>query len=720
MSDFAEVILNLPVDRPFTYLIPEGLRGQIRPGVHVRVPFRDGEAAGYVVRLADRCDFPNVKAILDAGGEVTADEKLLELARWVAARYGCSWGEALGALVPTGVKKDRAGRQIRLVSAGEGAAPTPKQAAVLEFARNLEAPLPVRDFARRAGASAALVRAMLKAGLLKETRVRAEVDSMADVYVEKPREIRLTPEQEEALATVEKGGVILLHGVTGSGKTEVYLRAIERTVAAGKQAIMLVPEISLTPQTVARFKARFPRTAVLHSVLSEGDRAGQWRAVRAGEADVIVGARSAVFAPTRALGLVVIDEEHEGAYKQESVPRYHAREVAIHRARLEGAAVILGSATPSLESWWRAQGGEFRTARLPWRIGRRGMPEIEIVDMAAERADLKRYPVISRRLEQLMRQASERGEQAILFLNRRGFLTHVSCPRCRWVFRCRRCDAAMTYHRQGNHAVCHHCHETKPLPCACPDCGAGKLLQLGLGTERIEEEVRRILPGAVVSRMDGDSMRTKKDYRASLGALWSGETDILVGTQMIAKGLDVPDVTLVGVVNADTAFHLPDFRAAERTFQLITQVAGRTGRGPLGGRVVVQTFNPDHYAIRSAAAYDFEGFARKELEMRRELGFPPFLSLVRVVVQGGREEAVRAAAGRLGEKIRATFDESAVKLLGPAEAPLFHLKGRARVHLLVKTPSLDAVLPTLRRLTGTVSKGRAIQAILDVDPVNMR
>jgi len=459
--------------------------------------------------------------------------------------------------------------------------------------------------------------------------------------------------------------------------------------------------------------------AVLHSVLTQADRARQWRSIRNGDVDVIVGARSAVFAPTKALGLIVLDEEHEGAYKQDNDPRYHAREVAVHRAKLEGAAVILGSATPSLEAVHRAQSGEYRLARLPGRVEGREMPEIEVVDMAAEKLELKYHPIISRRLEQLMRRSMEREEQAILFLNRRGFLTHVSCRRCGWFFCCKRCDVAMTWHRQTSRAVCHYCYDSQPMPATCPDCGAGALSLYGMGTERIEDELKNLFPGFAVSRMDSDSMKTRDDYRRSLGALWGGETDILVGTQMIAKGLDVPDVTLVGVVSADTAFHIPDFRSSERTFQLITQVAGRTGRGAKGGRVVVQTFYPRHDAVRMAATYDYDAFVRKELDQRRELGYPPFVSLVRVLVQGWVEKRVHEVAQQLGEKIRATFDETAMRVLGPAEPPLYKLKGRTRMHLLLKCPELETVLPGLRRVAGTFPNDNNLQVVLDVDPLNM-
>lgn len=716
MAEFAEVVLNLPVNRPFTYRIPAPLRDRVRPGVRVRVPFRAGQEMGFVAALAEESGVPNVKDILEADAEAVADEKILALTRWVAERYGCSWGEALEAAIPTGVKKAQAAKFVRLVSAGDAPASTPKRAKILEFARRLDAPVPLGDFAARAGTTFSTVLSMVREGTLRETRVRPDVDAMADAVVEKPREITLTPEQEEALRAIERGGVVLLHGVTGSGKTEVYLRAIEREVARGRQAIVLVPEIALTPQTVSRFKARFRRVAVLHSVLSEGDRAGQWRAIRAGEVDVVVGARSAVFAPARALGIVVIDEEHEGAYKQDGDPRYHAREVAIKRGELEGATVVLGTATPSLETYYRATTGRYRLARLPARIEKREMPEIEVVDMAAEKADLKRPAFISRSLEQRVREALGRKEQVILFLNRRGFLTHVSCPRCRWFFHCARCDVAMTYHKEGNLALCHYCMETKPLPAACPACGNPRLLQYGMGTERIESEIRRLFPGFNVSRMDSDSMRTRENYRASLGAFWSGKTDILVGTQMIAKGLDVPDVTLVGVVNADTAFHIPDFRAAERTFQIITQVAGRTGRGPRGGRVVVQTFYPQHYAVKAAATYDFAGFVRKELEMRQELGYPPFRSLVRFVVQGYKEDRVRQAAEKLGARLRAALAPEEASILGPAVAPLYKLKNRYRVHLLAKAPSLEAVLPRLRSAASSLSGDRSLQLVMDVDP----
>jgi primosomal protein N' (replication factor Y) len=719
VPEFAEVLLNLPIDRGFTYRIPAPLREAVRPGARVRVPFGPRTIGGYVSRLLEKADFPRIRDLYEVFPDASVDERTLDLARWIAEHYGCSWGEALAATIPAGVRRVVARRDIRLISAGEGEPKTEKQREVLAFARSLASALPLREFAARSGASTSTVGSMVRAGFLRERVVAPELDAMADAVVERPKTITLTPDQEAALAEIERGGVVLLHGVTGSGKTEVYLRAIEREVARGRQAIVLVPEIALTPQTVARFKARFPRVAVLHSMLTEADRARQWKSARAGEVDVIVGARSAVFAPVRALGIVILDEEHEGAYKQENVPRYHAREVAVERGRREGAAVVLGSATPSLESLHRARSGLYRLARLPRRVEGRALPEIEVVDMSAEEKELKFRPLLSRRLKALLHQSLDRREQSILFLNRRGFTTHMSCPRCGWFLACRRCDVALTYHRERDRAVCHYCAESIAPPAACPACGFGAVKKYGTGTEKIESEMKQEFPSASIARMDSDSMKTRHDYRDSIGAFWGGKTDILVGTQMIAKGMDVPDVTLVGVVSADTAFHVPDFRAAERTFQLITQVAGRTGRGPKGGRVVVQTMHPQHYAVKAAATYDLEGFLAKELEMRQELGYPPFVSLVRVLVHGTAPERVEKVAFELGERLRKDLPEERAKVLGPAVAPFSKLKGRTRMHLLVKAPELAPVLPALRKAVDAAPSDRTIQASLDVDPLNL-
>ncbi len=714
---FAEVLLSLPIDRPFTYGIPPQMN--VSRGMKVTAPFREKPLPGFVLSVTETSPPFPVKPLLTAG-EVLIEEPFFDLGRWMADRYACSWGETLHAMVPTGVKKATKTKMVKHLTIIKGISSDqirgPKQRRTIEILMEAGT-LTLAELTKRLG-SKPDVKGLQGKNLVTVEETPIQPDSFSNFYKEDDKEIRINSDQDKALQQIEnnRNGVTLLHGVTGSGKTEVYLRAMEKVIQEGKQAIVLVPEIALTPQTVYRFQKKFPRTAVLHSVLSESERAMHWRSTRSGEAQVIIGARSAIFAPTKNLGLIVIDEEHEGAYKQETTPRYHAREVALERARREGTGVILGSATPSLESIYQVEQGTFEKAVLPNRIYNRDLPEITIIDMAEERAETKRFPILSRHLLQQMEKALAQQEQVLLFLNRRGYVTQIRCPRCSWIFRCRRCDVAMTHHRKEDRGQCHYCFSARPIPEICPDCKGGELLHFGLGTEKIEDEIRTRFPDRTVARMDSDSMKSKKDYRETLSGLWSGKTDILVGTQMIAKGLDVANVTVVGVINADTAFHVPDFRAAERTFQLITQVAGRAGRGPKGGRILVQTFNPKHYAITSAAAYDSDGFQSRELEMRKELEYPPFSRLIRIILQGFNEEKVVKAADRFGVKLRSALP-SPDHLLGPAQAPLYRLKGRFRVHLLVKATDVDLVRKEIQRLLPSISK--PIQTIVDVDPVSM-
>jgi len=727
--EFAEVVLPLPIDHPFTYGVPRELQEALRPGHRVRVPFRARTHSGFVVGFPRRppaFKIRDIEAILDP--EPMLDEKLLDLGRWVADTYLCSWGQALEAMIPAGVKRPTAGRTIP--AARPAAAPpanppkTEAQRRIFEALKGAAEPVPVAALLDRARAGRGPLTALVKGGYAEIIQLIPEADTLDRGADAGAQDLTLTAEQSEALRVVSAAVAapprgVLLHGVTGSGKTEVYLRAITEVVRAGRQAIMLVPEIALTPQTVARFRARFPRLAVLHSVLSETDRARAWRAIRAGEVDVVVGARSAIFAPVRSLGLVVLDEEHEQAYKQEGDPRYHARDVALRRAEREGAAVILGSATPALETIHAARTGRLRLARLPRRIEERPMPPVQIIDMAEERRDTKHYPLLSRSLEKAVKEAVARKEQVLLFLNRRGYTTVIRCRRCDWVFRCKRCDITVTYHKTEKLAECHTCGATQPLPDLCPECKTGTLWHFGVGTEKIEEEIRKRRPELTVARMDSDRMRTRKDYREALGGLWSGETDVIVGTQMIAKGLDVPNVTVIGVVNADTAFYLPDFRASERTFHLLTQVAGRAGRGPRGGRVIVQTFNPKHYSIACAAAYDEEGFVAKELESRRELGYPPYSRLVRILFQGSRESAVRAAAASWDRKLAEALPPMLVSKLGPAPAPFFRVKNRYRIHILLKAQDLEPVRQAIRSILDKYRPSRSLQVVVDVDPISM-
>jgi len=514
--------------------------------------------------------------------------------------------------------------------------------------------------------------------------------------------------------------VFLLQGVTGSGKTEVYLRAIEAALALGRGALLLVPEIALTPAVAALFFQRFgDRVAILHSAFSDAERADQWRRIRAGAAPVVVGTRSGVFAPVRDLGLIVVDEEHDHSYKQEETPRYHGRDVAIVRAQMAGACVVLGSATPSLESRYNAARGKYGLLRLPERIERRPLPRVELVDMRAEFLETRKQATFSRRLLEEIGARLESGEQTMLLLNRRGFACFVACRACGRRVECVNCAVTLTYHRRDQRLLCHYCNYAEPPPSACPKCGSEYLYYVGVGSERIEEEIHRHFPKARVARMDRDTVAGRRQYESILSAFREGRFDILVGTQMIAKGHDIPNVTLVGVVSADVGLGVPDFRAAERTFQLLTQVAGRAGRGELPGTVIIQTINPDHYAIRFAALQDYELFYEKELQFRRMMRYPPFSALASVLVRSrGQEEAFRMSA-ELGRFL--TPAPEGVKVLGPAEAPVPKLKSEYRYQLLLKASSrrkLSEILAAVRQFAQQ-QDWPATAVVIDVDPVSL-
>ncbi|GIW71726.1 MAG: primosomal protein N' [Planctomycetota bacterium] len=670
----AEVALPVPLPQTFHYLVPAELSDRVAPGHRVRVPFGRRRLVGIVLgrlelaasavpeeRLRPIAEAPDTSPCLPPG--------VLELCRFAARYYRVPLGEVLEAALPGAVRQ----RRRRLVPADTDASPPAAGAAA-------------------AGGAAALP--------------------------------PLTAEQARALATVLEDvragrfGVTLLHGITGSGKTEVYLRAIGETLALGRQALLLVPEIALTPQTLARIGGRFPRVAVLHSLLGARERALAWEQARRGRVDVVLGPRSAVFAPLERLGLIVVDEEHEPSFKQESSPRYHARDLAIARARLEGAAVVLGSATPSLESWYNARRGRYRYAVLRARPGGAVLPRVEVVDLRQESREVQGFPFISRVLERHLAAALARGEQAILFLNRRGFSTFLQCRGCGHVLTCGGCAVALTYHKRRGQALCHACERALPPPSVCPACGAGRVQYFGFGTERIEEEVHQRLPGTRCVRLDSDALAEGAGLAETLERFARGQAQVLVGTQMVARGLDFPRVTVVGVISADTALNLPDFRAAERTFQLLAQVAGRAGRAELPGVTVIQTFCPEHPAVRMAVAHDTEGFLVRELQARRRLGYPPFGRLVRVVLSGPRERRTLAAAEELAARLRAAAGAQAA-VLGPAPCPLALLHGRYRFMLLVKAPSRTALAPALEALAAAARPPHGVRIALDIDPVSM-
>ena len=512
----------------------------------------------------------------------------------------------------------------------------------------------------------------------------------------------------------------LLYGVTGSGKTEVYLNAIDATLAAGRSALLLVPEIALTPAVAGQFFSRYgDRVAILHSAFSDSERADQWRRIRDGGARVVVGTRSGVFAPMRDLGLIVVDEEHDASYKQEENPRYNGRDVAIVRAQGAGACVVLGSATPSLESRFNAQSGKYTLLQMPDRIADRPMPEVRVVDMREEFLETRKHDIFSRALIQGIRERLENNEQAMVLLNRRGFSSFVACRSCGERVQCINCSVTLTYHRRDRRLLCHYCAYAEKVPSTCPKCQSEHIQFMGSGSERVEDELHNEFPEARIARLDRDTVTGKQQFENILQNFRERNFDILVGTQMIAKGHDIPNVTLVGVVSADVGIGMPDFRAAERTFQILTQVAGRAGRGDLPGVVFLQTINPDHYAIRFAARQDYDGFFEKELQFRRFMKYPPFAAMANILVRAAKQEDALRMSTELGHHI--SLSKETIKILGPAEAPVPRLKAEFRYQMLIKSASRKDLNGLLRRAQeyGRGQKWSATALVIDVDPLTL-
>jgi primosomal protein N' (replication factor Y) len=727
----ATVVLPEGVEKPLDYLVPEPLAAAVEPGRRVRVPLgrSNRERLAYCVAVRhDELPQSPLKSVAAVEDEKPLlSPRMIELTKWMADRWMARWGEVLEAVLPAGARlRTRVRMSPLLVATGavHSRRPTPAQAKVLAAAGE---PKTSERLAAESGASRAVVTRLLRIGLLQEAGAverssRTAPTERPAIAHERPAE--LSPAQGEALAAIRgamqgaRHETIVLFGVTGSGKTEVYLQAVEETVSYGRQAIVLVPEISLTPQTCDRFRARFGAVAVLHSHLTPAERHAQWREIASGRVNVVVGARSAIFAPTPRLGLVVIDEEHESSFKQATAPRYHARDVAEWIARAEGVPLVLGSATPSLETFARCLSGEWRMCRLANRVGGSQLPAVITVDLR-ERGSRSRGAV-SPRLAAGIRWALEGGGQVMLLLNRRGFATHVQCHACGHTARCDQCDLALTLHQPGNRGICHGCGLVTRIPADCPDCKSPGLAHSGTGTQRLEEQIRRSFPDAAVARMDTDTMRTRGSHERTLDAFRNREIDILVGTQMIAKGLDFPAVMLVGVVNADAALHLADFRASERTCQLVTQVAGRSGRGPLGGRVVVQTSTPDHPAIRAAATHDYEAFVRSELPVREALLYPPYGHIVRIIVRSIDERAAADWAGHVVERLRQEATAlPLIRVLGPAPAPISRLRDRFRWHLQVHGPDGVGLRALVARATAGLRTPDDVAWVIDVDPVDM-
>ena len=765
---YASVALDIPtrqLDGTFSYAVPDELADAgVTTGATVLVSFSRRLAVGYVMAVSteppEGVDPTRVLPVEQLLAPPAFDDAAARVATWMAREYACPLCEAVRPFLAPGQKVrvtrasddapwelvcERAGavdaRWAALEPAANDYVPprtASRQRAVIEALR--EGPQRVSELSATIPGAASAVSALERRGVVAVTR-RRELRGTGDTTLSSasaPRPERLTAGQLEALAAIDearagaRGDVVLVDGVTGSGKTEVYLAAIERALAAGRGALVLVPEISLTAQTVGRFRSRFgDEVAVLHSRLSAGERFDQWDLVRAGRARVVVGARSALFAPLADPGLIIIDEEHEGSYKQDKSPRYHAREVAAELARERGAALVLGSATPSLEALARCREGAFRGARwvrveMPERPAGSVLPRVTVVDMAEQFRSGGRS-IFSAPLVEALRGVVERREKAVLMLNRRGFANFLMCRECGCVPECPHCSTALTYHERGHMLACHTCGRSWPVRAypdpstTCPNCGSRYLAAFGVGTQRVEDELSMLLPADVeVIRMDADTTRAKGAHQLLLEQFDAAECAVLVGTQMIAKGLDFPEVTLVGVINADTMLKLPDFRAAERTYDLLEQVAGRAGRGGRPGEVVVQTYWASHPAMRAVSAHDRALFLESELAERAEACYPPYSRLSNVVAWGRSERDVRAATADLADALRGRVGTTpGWEVLGPADCARARAKDQVRRHVMVKAPPGADVGPVLKECVASLGRRAGINIAVDVDAYDM-
>ena len=736
----ASVAVDIPArefSAPFDYDVPDELADRVGIGCAVLVEFGRRRAVGHVVGFADSSAVDGLKPILAVLTPPRFDAVAASLASWIASEYVAPLSDAVRLFLPPGTVpravKGPEGwllrgpavasvddRVVELVaeSTHAPASGARRQRAVLDALA--AGPLTAADLTRTLGPVAQAIRRLEDLGAVRVT-TRRRFREPSGALRPAPRHEKLSDGQRaalDAIAVARPGETVLLYGVTGSGKTEVYLRAIELEVRRGRSAIVLVPEISLTPQTVGRFRTRFGSdVAVLHSRLSAGERLDEWDRVAGGHARVVVGARSALFAPVRDLGLVVIDEEHVSSYKHASAPRYHARDVAMRLAAARGARLVLGSATPSLETLHAAGSGSITRVCLADRVGGGALPQIVIADMGKEFLNGNRS-IFSDVLAGALRSVEAKGEKAVLLLNRRGFASFVLCRECGHVPGCSRCSTSLTLHESGPLLACHHCGVRRPVPVACPLCRSPYLRRFGAGTQRVVAEVEALVPGLPVVRMDADTTGGSRGHERRLAEFEQTASGVLVGTQMVAKGLDYPDITLVGVVNADTSLHLPDFRAGERTYQMLEQVAGRAGRGARPGTVIIQTYWPDHPALVAVATHHPSHLYDSLTEERAHLRFPPFGRLVNMLITSTSETEVRKLSSEVAERLRELSPQE-WEVLGPAPAPLARVKKRHRWHVLVKAPPGVEVATVVRQAVQSVRRAADGTIAVDVDPLDL-
>ncbi len=749
-KNIAEVIIDNSsrnVDKLFHYRIPDDKLDKVQVGVKVLVPFGKGnnKRDAFIVNIVYESEYAQLKEIHDIVDESPLyDEKMVALIKWMRERYVCTYYEALKTILPTGIgakqAKDKNVRMVYLVISDEEAldyieqmrVKAPVQIRVIEMLLENKF-MSSADLVSLSKGTYGTLKTLHKKGLIafKKQIIKREIINIKTYKQVMPHDATL--EQKNVMKLVmeniyaDNATTIMIRGVTGSGKTEVFLQVIDKLIALGKQAIVLVPEIALTPQMVERFVSRFQsRVAVFHSRLSIGERYEQWKMIKNSEVDIVIGARSAIFAPFNNLGLIIIDEEHEYSYKSELSPRYHTREVAEQRSKIENAVVLLSSATPSVESYYKAEQGKYQLAHMVNRYNNASLPEVSVVDMRDQLINGNKS-IFSSRLREEIEQNIRLKQQTILFLNRRGFSTFVSCRSCGLVLKCPRCNISLTYHMHDNALTCHYCGFKRENVKKCPKCDSKYIRYFGIGTQKVENEIKRVFPDASVLRMDVDTTSKKFSHEKILNTFKNDNIDILIGTQMVSKGLDFPNVTLIGVLAADMSLNIDDFRSAERTFQLLTQVSGRAGRGEVAGRAIVQTYDPDNYTIQLAKQHDYLTFYNDEIQIRKQLNYPPFCDIISIFVNGVYESAVIRRISEITSSFKGKIFDRDIQqycqsILGPTPAPISKIKNKYRWRVILKCENNHTIREILREILYDHYTDRhhtGLNLMISINPINM-